>query len=253
MKKMMMNDYLNEEITDQNSRTIKLEDAISKPDLSIIESKDPSLSDGFKIIYNKEVPLYLKHQTNEGLEDFASSELINFKILSDATSEEAPPSRVKIELTWEKDLLFHYSNIIDEQKYLDIKKKQRFLIDFPEYCNTIQKICEYCITNPDIYIGEFTIEKNMIPELRFMKSSPFKYLDLLVLEFKNSPNEIIRKQLLYKFSYIKSKIEYNKKAIKAAGDVILDLNPDIMNPILDKKNNYILDINKFFCNKFEEN
>ena len=94
----MMNNYQNEEISDLNSRNIPLEDAISKPDLSSIESKDPSLSGGFKIIYNKEVPLDLKHQTNEGIEDIASLELIRFKILSDATGKGDPSTRVKIEL-----------------------------------------------------------------------------------------------------------------------------------------------------------
>ena len=251
--KKMKNDYINEEITEQTSKNIRIDDAIPKPDFSSIESQDPSLSDGFKIIYDKEVPLDLKHKTNEGLEDFASFELIRFKVLSDAKDEESPPTRVKIELSWEKDLLFHYTNIIDEQQFLDIKKNQRFLIDFTEYCNTVQKICENCINNSDIYIGEFTIEKKGVSELRFVKSSPFKYLDLLVLEFKNSPNDIIRKQLLYKFAFIKSKVEYNKKAIKAAGDVILECNPEIMNPILDSNDKYNLDINKFFCNKLEEN
>ena len=249
----MMNNYQNEEISDINAGNTKLEDAISKPDLSCIESKDPSLTGGFKIVYNKEVPLDLKHHTNEGLEDFASLELIRFKILSDATTEEASPTKVKIELSWEKDLLFHYTNIIDEQMFLDIKNKQKLLIDFPQYCNTIQKICDHCIDNTDIYIGEFIIEKNGISELRFMKSTPFKDLDLFVFEFKNSPKIIIRKQMLYKFAYLKSELEYNKKAIKAAGDVILDLNPDIMNPILDNNDKYNLDINKFFNNQFEGN
>ena len=247
-----MDNYQNEEISDSNSRNIPLEDAISKPDLSSIESKDPSLSGGFKIMYNKEVPLDLKHQTNEGLEDIASLELIRFKILSDAKGEEAPPTGVKIELSWEKDLLFHYTNIIDEQKFSDMKNEQKFIIDFPEYCNAIQKICDNCINNTDIYIGEFTIGKNGVSELRFIKSTSFKDLDLLFLEFKNSPKEIIRKQMLYKFAYVKSMLEYNKKVIKVAGDTILECNPDIMNPILDNNDKFNLDINKFFYDKYQE-
>jgi len=249
----MMNNYQNEEISDLNSKNIPLEDAISKPDLSNIESKDPSLSDGFKIIYNKEVPLDLKHQTNEGIEDIASLELIRFKILSDSKDKEAPPTRIKIELSWEKDLLFHYTSIIDEQKFSDMKNEQKFIIDFPEYCNAIQKICDSCINNTDIYIGEFTIGKNGVSELIFIKSTPFKDLELLYLEFKNSPKEIIRKQMLYKFAYVKSMLEYNKKVIKVAGDTILECNPDIMNPILDNNDKYHIDINKFFYDKYQQN
>ena len=46
-------------------RENELEDAIPPPDLSSIESKDPSLIDGFKIIYSKEVPLDIKHETGK--------------------------------------------------------------------------------------------------------------------------------------------------------------------------------------------
>ena len=58
--------------------------------------------------------------------------------------------------------------------------------------------------------------------------------------------------MLYRFAYLKEKLEYDKKALKIAGDVILDCNPDIMNTILDTNDNYKLDINKFFANKTVE-
>ena len=58
--------------------------------------------------------------------------------------------------------------------------------------------------------------------------------------------------MLYRFAYLKAKLEYDKKALKIAGDVILDCNPDIMNTILDTNDNYKLDINKFFANKTVE-
>ena len=48
-------------------------------------------------------------------------------------------------------------------------------------------------------------------------------------------------------------MEYNKKALQAAGDVILDCNPEIMNPILDENDKVNIDVNQFFGNKNEEN
>ena len=58
--------------------------------------------------------------------------------------------------------------------------------------------------------------------------------------------------MIYRFSYLKSQIEYDKKALKIAGDVILECNPDIMQPILESNDNYNLDVNKFFGNKTVE-
>ena len=61
--------------------------------------------------------------------------------------------------------------------------------------------------------------------------------------------KLCKKHILYRFAYLKAKFDYNKKAIKTAGDVILQYNPDVMQPILESNDNYYLDINNFFGNK----
>lgn len=236
-----------------NSPQIELEDAIGKPDLSKVESKDPSLIDGYKIIYNKEIPLDIKIETKDGPKDLASYELIGCKILSDAANPEETPTRVKFELSWERDLNFHFFNIVDEETFAVIKKKQNLNLEFAQYCNLVTKICDDCLKTPDTYIGEFTIQNDGVSKLLFIKGSDFKYLDLLSLEFTKSPEDMIQKHMLYRFAYLKAKISYYKKAIKTAGDVILDCNPDVVTPMLDNYDNYKLDIDKFFSNKKVEN
>lgn len=247
----MKDDYMPDERSGEeiNQPQVNLEDAIGKPDLSAIEAKDPSLMDGYKIVYNKEVPLDIKLDTNDGIKDLASFENLRCKILSDAVNPEGTPTKIKFELSWESNLTFHYTNVVDEQKFMDMKKKQNLNIDFPQYCNLVTKICDDCINSPDTFIGVFTIKKDGISQLQFIKGSDFKFLELLLLDFKNSSDEIIQKHMLYRFAYLKANLDYNKKAIKTAGDVILECNPDIMNPILDNNDNYQLDINKFFGNK----
>ena len=247
-----MDDYPPNKSNIQNNRNLELDNAIPKPNLSIIESKDPSISEGFKIIYNKEVPMDLKLDTSEGIKDIALFQLIRFKILSNAASKEEVPTEIKIELSWEKDLLFHYTNSVGENEFSEIKKNQNFHINFSQYCDIICKICDDCINSPDTFMSIFTIQKEGISKLQFIKNSDFKFLDLLLIRFYNSPDEIIRKHILYRFGYVKSKLEYDKKIIKIAGDVILECNPDVMQPILDDNSKFKLDINKYFDNKFEE-
>ena len=248
--KQYKNNYYNNEPQEQEAQ---LEDAITEPDLSNIESTDPSLSDGFRISYNKEVPLDIKIETEEGPKDIAQFETINVKLLSDAANDKVEPTRIKVELSWESDLFFHYTNIVNEETFSEVKKKQNLNIGFKEYANLIEKICEDCINLPDTYLGVFTIRKDDgISELQFVKVSDFKDLDLIMLEFKKSSDEIIHKDMLYRFSYLKSKLEYDKKMIKIAGDVITKCNPDIFDPILESNNNYNIDVNKFFGDKQEQ-
>lgn len=249
-----MEEFTPEESLDinQQEQEIELEDAIEKPNLSSIESKDPSLTDGLKIVYNKEVPMDLKLETKEGQKDIASFELIRVKVLSDSSSKETSPTCVKVELSSENDLLFHYTSIIDEGTFAKMKKLQNLKIEFSEYCELVEKICENCINSPDIYIGLFIIQKEGISKLQFVKGSDFKFLELLLIEFKGSSDEIIHKQMIYRFAYLKSKLEYDKKCIKMAGDIILENNPELLQPILDCNETYQIDVNKFFGKKLLE-
>lgn len=227
-------------------------ESIKKPDFSQIESKDPSLANGYKIFYNKEVPLDLKLETKEGIKDVGSFQQIKFKILSKVDKNEEKSNRIKIELSWEKDILFHFFNITDENTFLKLKKSQDLNIDFPKYADLVKLLCENCINNPEVYIGEFIIQKEGISKLQFIKVSDFKLLDLVTLTFKNSPDNIIKKHVLYRFGYIKSKLEYNKKALKAAGDVILELNPSIVNPILEENDHINVNVKQYFETNNEE-
>ena len=247
-----MEDIYTHQDSEYNESKIELENAIEKPNLSSIESKDPSLTDGYKIIYNKEVPIDIKLESKEGRKDLASYELIRFKLLSDSANKEDGPKRVKLELTNENDLLFHYTNIIDEKTFLKMKQQQNLTIDFPEYCDLVQAICEDCIQFPDTYICVFIIQKEGISKLQFVKGSEFKFLELLILDFKCSSDEIIQKQMVYRFSLLKSQLDYNKKCIQTTGDVILKINPDVLQPILEESENYKLNINKFFGRKLIE-
>ena len=237
--------------SEYNQSEVELENAIEKPNLSSIESKDPSLADGFKIIYNKEVPIDIKLETKGGHKDLASYEFVRFKLLSDSVSQETGAKRVKLELTNENDLLFHYTNIVDEKTFLKMKQQQNLTIEFHEYCDLIQQICENCIKFPDTFICVFIIQKEGISKLQFVKGSEFKFLELLMLEFKCSSDDIIKKQMIYRFSLLKSKLDYNKKCIETTGDVILNINPDVLKPILDENENYKMNINKFFGKRLE--
>lgn len=246
-----MKDYPPETKNDFNTHDLLLEEAISKPDLSIIESKDPSLIGGFKIIYNKEIPIDLKMKTEKGLKDVASFEKIRFKLLSNSINKEDTTThlKVKLELSWENDLLFHYTNIVDEQEFCNIKNQSNLSINFAQYPNLIKKICENCLNAPDIFICTFTINKDGTSQLYFGKETDFKLVDLLFLEFNHSSDKEIQQHTLYRFAYLKSKLEYKKKAIKAAGDTIFEYNPDVINSILESNDSYHLDIDKYFSHK----
>jgi hypothetical protein len=220
--------------------------AINDPDLSILNAQDPSLSNSFKIIYYKRVPMEIKLKSKNKEKDLSSFEPIILKLLIDNANENNIPNHIKIELSSENDIYFHFTNIIDENKFKVIKKEQNLNINFSEFCQLFEKICENCRAYPNEYICFFIINKQGNSILKFIKHSEFKFIELLLLEFNISPDEVIKKQINYRLAYLKCKLDYQKKCIQLVGDFILKKNSDILPLILKINDKYNSNVYKFF-------
>lgn len=77
-------------------------------DFSEIEEKDPSLSEGHHLLYDREIPFELRLEDANGPQEVASFEAIRAKIL--LGGEESNPNQIRIELSCEKDMFFHFTS-----------------------------------------------------------------------------------------------------------------------------------------------
>ena len=76
-------------------------------DFSAIEELDPSLGEGHRISYDKDVPFELRLEDNNGPQEVASFEAVRAKIL--ILGDDNNPHQVRIELSCENDLFFHFT------------------------------------------------------------------------------------------------------------------------------------------------
>jgi hypothetical protein len=81
---------------------------IGNIDFSQIEELDPSLADGHRIIYERQVPFELRLEDTNGPLDAATFEEIGAKIL--VVGDDSYPSHLRIELSCENDLFFHFTS-----------------------------------------------------------------------------------------------------------------------------------------------
>jgi hypothetical protein len=74
-----------------------------------MEEIDPSLIEGHRLSFDREVPFELRIDSpeNEGVHEVISLETIRVKII--ILGEETNPSLIRIELTSENDLFFHFT------------------------------------------------------------------------------------------------------------------------------------------------
>ena len=95
------------------------------PDMSDL---DPTNQGGFRVLYAREVPLEMRLQTSDAAPAEAGSlEAVLCKV---AVREAADgrPAVVKVELSSESDLFFHYTHLVDERAFAAMRDEQKLMI-----------------------------------------------------------------------------------------------------------------------------
>ena len=217
--KSNINNYSN--IISDNSNNV-----LANFDFSEIDAKDPSLSEGHKLIYNREVPFELRLEDTEGPQEVASFEAIRCKIL--IGGEENNPIQIRIELSCENDLFFHFTADIDEETFKIMQENQKLTVNFPEFSNLVKKLLNNCINEPQSYIAVFIMQKEGTARLDFIQNIEYKFIELLSIDFVNSPDDTVRKQISYRYNAIRTKLELVQNRIQAISNIVKNKNPSLL-------------------------
>ena len=212
------NSYINQ-TTDTN-------DILANFDFTEIEEKDPSLSEGHKLLYDREVPFELRLEDNNGPQEVASFEALRCKILLGGV--ENNPIQIRIELSCENDLFFHFTSDIDEETFKIMQENQKLTVNFSEFSNLVKKLFNNCINEPQSYIAVFIMQKEGTARLDFIQNIEYKFIELLSVDFVNSPDETVRKQISYRYNAIRTKLELVQNRIQAISNIVKIKNPSLL-------------------------
>jgi len=212
------NSYINQP-TDTN-------DILANFDFTDIEEKDPSLSEGHKMLYDREVPFELRLEDSNGPQEVASFESLRCKILLGGV--ENNPIQIRIELSCENDLFFHFTSDIDEETFKIMQENQKLTVNFVEFSSLVKKLFNNCINDPQSYIAVFIMQKEGTARLDFIQNIEYKFIELLSVDFVNSPDETVRKQISYRYNAIRTKLELVQNRIQAISNIVKNKNPSLL-------------------------
>ena len=201
-------------------------DVLTNFDFSEIDNKDPSLSEGHKLIYNREVPFELRLEDNNGPQEVASFESIRCKIL--IKGEINHPIQIRLELSCENDLFFHFTSDIDEEIYKIMQENQKLTVNFIEFANLIKRLFNNCINEPQSYISVFIMQKEGTARLDFIQNIEYKFVELLSVDFVNSPDDTVRKQIGYRYNALRTKLEMMQERIQTINNIVKIKNPSLV-------------------------
>ena len=126
---------------------------------SAIEGLDPSLSEGHHVSYDREVPFELRIQDpGTGPQEVGTLEAVKTKIM--ILGEDNSPRHLKIELSSENDLFFHYVCTIDEASFRNIQEAQKLMIEFNDAPTIIVRMLNSCIKEPHSFLAVFIMHRD---------------------------------------------------------------------------------------------
>ena len=107
------------------------------------------VAEGHAVMFDREAPFELRIQDpKQGPQEVGTLEAIRIKVLLLGGIGQNSIQNVKVELTSENDLFFHYTHTVDEDSFRQMQEAQKLMVDFQEYANIFIKMANSCIKEP---------------------------------------------------------------------------------------------------------
>lgn len=196
-------------------------------DFSAIEEMDPSVQDGHRVIYDREVPFELRaHEFAEGPAESGSLEAIKVKIL--VLGDEHSPVSLRVECTSESDLFFYYIHNLDEEGFRLLQKTQRLTVDFAEYPSVLIRMFNACIKEPHGHLAVFFMQRDGAARLDFIQNMEYKFVELMSLNFLAASDDLARQQLTFRYNSMKSRLALMQARLQDINALVKVKNPSLL-------------------------
>ena len=206
-----------------------------------IDQKDPSLEGEYIKFYEEEIPFELRIEGKKPPNDSIFVKLI-FKILIDSLDDNF--SKVKLEIVCDKDLFFYYSTEIDLDVFNKYKMKQKLLNKFVDFPDLLAKYLDLCINEPKNYLLVFNVNKNKSAIMELNENLTIKCAEVLNLNFSPVTNDdIIRKQIIYRYKSMKAIFNTVKERANIINDVLNERDPELIPEVKKRVSKIKIDTN----------
>ena len=194
-------------------------------DVPEMENKDPSLMDEYEKVYEKEVPFEIKTEKSSD-KNSSAFETLNCKILIKGDFND--PISIKVELTCDKDLFFFYTSVVDKKIFNEIKTTQKLTCKYKDYGHMLIKYFEDCIKLPKSFMAIFYPKKGNTASMEFIENLEHKFGNLLTTEFEKSDDEIVRKEISFRYSTMRARNDLINRKMNAINIVLKDCDPQLI-------------------------
>ena len=72
------------------------------------------------------------------------------------------------------------------------------------------------------------MQKEGTARLDFIQNIEYKFIELLYIDFVNSPDDTVRKQISYRYNALRTKLELMQNRIQAISNIVRIKNPSLL-------------------------
>lgn len=196
-------------------------------DFASIDEMDPSLNGGHHVVFEREVPFELRvQQVADAPQEVGTLEAVKVKLLLLGPDES--PSAVRLELTSENDLFFHYTHSLDESSFRHVQESQKLMVDFAEYRTVLVRMLNTCIKEPHSHLAVFVMQRGGRAHLDFIQNMEYKFVELLSCTFMASDEELVRQSICFRYNSIKSRFALMQARLQDINALVKIKNPSLL-------------------------
>ena len=195
-----------------------------------IDSKDPSLGNNLIKIYEEEIPFELRYETdNLTEEDKSVFKSLICKVLS--TDEMSEQVNIKIEIASDSDLYFYYKTEINSSLFDKIKEEQKLTCDFMNFSDLLIKYFDLCLNNTKSYLAVLSIKTDKNAKMELMENLDYKFVELINLDFSPASQEVISKQICYRYNSMRAVQDLMQNRIDIINNVLREMDPQLISDV----------------------
>ena len=127
-----------------------------------------SAEDGYVAQYEREVPIELRSaDASDQPSEIGALEAIRVKLM--LKGELTRPVGLRVELSSETNLFFHYTHTMDERGFVSLQEDQNLMVPFPDYYSVILRMLNACIKQPHKQLAVFIMKADGTARLDFIQ------------------------------------------------------------------------------------
>jgi hypothetical protein len=138
------------------------------------------------------------------------------------------PSAVRLELSSESDLFFHYMHVATGDEFQVIHEKQRLLVDFADYPKILIRMMNELIREPHLHVGVLTLIADQDARLDFIQNMEYKFVELMSCSFSRSPMELVEEQITYRYNMLKQRLNTMTQRLAEINTLVKAKNPSLL-------------------------